>query len=79
ILEVRDNGPGISKDQHEKIFERFYRGGAGRESQNSGAGLGLAIARWAVEVNHGRIELESEPRRGSTFRIVLPVQNQEGG
>jgi len=76
ILEVRDDGPGISKDQYEKMFERFYRGEAGHESQNSGAGLGLAIARWAVEVNGGRIEVESAKGRGSTFRVALSAQNQ---
>jgi len=72
-IEVRDSGPGIPKEEHDKIFERFYRLEKGSPDGASGAGLGLAIARWAVRVNRGRIDVESEERRGSTFRIVLPV------
>ncbi len=68
ILEVSDSGPGIPREHREKIFERFYRVDPAR-SQEGGVGLGLAIARWAVVVNGGRLELVS----GSTFRIVLPV------
>jgi signal transduction histidine kinase len=66
-------GPGIAPAHHEKIFERFYRVDAGRSSDIGGLGLGLAIARWAVEANGGRIELESEEGKGSLFRIVLPT------
>src|SRR5262249_26214141 len=71
-IEVQDTGPGIAPAQRERIFERFYRADAGRSG--SGAGLGLAIARWAVAANGGRIELESEESRGSLFRIVLPAR-----
>jgi signal transduction histidine kinase len=68
---VRDAGPGIPADQHERIFERFQRGRNGRRSE--GAGLGLTIVRAIVEAHHGRIEVESEPGAGSTFTIVVPV------
>jgi len=71
-VEVCDDGPGIPREHHEKIFERFHRVGKDRSSETGGAGLGLAIARWAVEINGGRIELESDEGRGSTFRIALP-------
>jgi len=70
-IEVQDVGPGIAAAHREKIFERFYRVDAARSSDMGGLGLGLAIARWAVEANGGRIELESEEGKGSLFRIVL--------
>ena len=70
-LWVRAQGPGIPADQHERIFERFQRGGGVRRSE--GAGLGLTIVRAIVEAHHGRIELESELGGGSTFTLVVPV------
>ncbi len=71
-LEVADSGPGIPPEHRERVFERFYRIDEGRSREQGGVGLGLAIARWAVAANGGRIELESTAGRGSTFRIVLP-------
>jgi heavy metal sensor kinase len=71
-IEVEDTGPGIPAAHQERIFERFYRVDPGRARESGGAGLGLAIARWAVAANGGRIELESEESKGSLFRIVLP-------
>jgi heavy metal sensor kinase len=73
VIEVRDDGPGIPAPHRERIFERFYRVDAGRSRDEGGVGLGLAIARWAVEANGGRVELASEEGRGSVFRIVLPA------
>jgi heavy metal sensor kinase len=72
LIEVQDSGPGIAPAHRERIFERFYRADAGLNGESAGAGLGLAIARWAVTANGGRIELESEEAKGSLFRIVLP-------
>jgi heavy metal sensor kinase len=72
LIEVQDTGPGIPAAHRERIFDRFYRLDSGRSRETGGIGLGLAIARWAVEANGGRIELESEEGRGSLFRIVLP-------
>ena len=71
-IEVEDTGLGISAVHQGRIFERFYRVDQGRSREAGGTGLGLATARWAVEVNGGRIELESEEGKGSLFRIVLP-------
>jgi len=71
-IEVQDTGPGIPIAHRERIFERFYRMDPGRARESGGVGLGLAIARWAVAANGGRIELESEESKGSLFRIVLP-------
>jgi len=72
-IEVGDTGVGIPSAHHGRIFERFYRVEQGRSRESGGTGLGLATARWAVEVNGGRIELESEEGKGSLFRIVLPM------
>ena len=68
VLEVRDHGPGIAADRGARIFDRHYRvGTAGR-----GAGLGLAIAKWAVEANRGQLTWEARTEGGSVFRISLP-------
>ncbi len=72
-IEVQDSGPGIPAAHQERIFERFYRVDPLRTRESGGVGLGLAIARWAVAANGGRIELESEEAKGSLFRIVLPA------
>ena len=79
VLEVSDTGPGVPEQHTPRLFDRLHRA-AGRETPGNaaapndggGAGLGLAIARWAVEANRGRLSYEREPGRGSTFRIALP-------
>lgn len=71
-VSVGDQGPGIPSEHREQIFDRFYRIDEGRSREMGGAGLGLAIARWAVEADGGRIYVES-PGRGSIFRIALPL------
>jgi heavy metal sensor kinase len=73
VVEIADQGPGIPRAHVMRVFERFYRVDRGRSRDEGGAGLGLAIALWAVERHGGRIELQSEEGKGSTFRIVLPV------
>jgi heavy metal sensor kinase len=78
VLEVIDNGPGIAPEHLPHVFERFYRADRARSRASGGAGLGLAIARWAVEANGGRIEVESDVHRGSVFRIVLRTAGTDG-
>ena len=72
-IEVIDNGPGIPEQQLEHIFERFTRGDAGETQRVGGTGLGLAISKSLVELHGGRLEAESTPGRGSTFRVRLPA------
>jgi len=72
VVEVQDSGPGIDPEHQSRVFDRFYRVDKSRSRDAGGAGLGLSIAKWAVEANGGRIELESEQDKGCTFRIRLP-------
>lgn len=76
VVAVCDEGPGIAAEHRDRIFERFYRGDSIRASER-GAGLGLPIAKWAVAVNGGRIELDTEVGAGSTFRLCFPASKGE--
>jgi two-component system phosphate regulon sensor histidine kinase PhoR len=71
-ISVSDTGIGIPKAEQERIFERFYRVDAARSRESGGTGLGLSIVKHLVEVHGGRIEVDSEVGRGSTFSIILP-------
>lgn len=71
LLQVRDNGIGISADQQDRIWQRFYRVDAARGSEG-GAGLGLAIVRQIARAHGGYMTLESIPGKGSTFTLHLP-------
>jgi two-component system phosphate regulon sensor histidine kinase PhoR len=75
---VSDTGPGIPLKEQAHLFERFFRGSAGRQSSAPGTGLGLAIAKEIVERHEGRIEVESEgvPGKGATFTVWLPVAQE---
>lgn len=72
-IEIADQGPGIASEHLPKIFERFYRVDTARSRDAGGHGLGLAIAKWSVERQGGRIEVESAVGKGSTFRLLLPT------
>src|SRR5215217_1549315 len=71
---VRDTGIGIPEGAQPRVFDRFYRVDKARARTMGGAGLGLSIAQWIVEVHGGEINLASTPGHGSTFTIVLPTQ-----
>lgn len=72
VVAVTDTGIGIPPEEHDRIFDRFHRVDAARDRVSGGTGLGLAIARRAAVALGGRIELDSTPGQGSTFRLVLP-------
>ena len=72
-LSVVDQGPGLTDEQLERVFERFYRADPSRSRALGGSGIGLAIAKALVELMGGRIWAESPgPGQGSTFRVILP-------
>jgi signal transduction histidine kinase len=73
---VRDAGPGVSIEERDRIFERFYRGRSGHR-RSDGAGLGLSIVQAIAEAHGGRVELDSEPGRGATFTVIVPVNHRE--
>ncbi|WP_131739448.1 HAMP domain-containing sensor histidine kinase, partial [Actinomadura roseirufa] len=82
VLEVQDEGPGLSPADAERIFDRFARAdgsrtrGSSRGAAGGGAGLGLAIARSLVAAHGGRIELDTAPGHGATFRVSLPLLDE---
>jgi signal transduction histidine kinase len=72
VIDVEDTGPGIPIEYRDMVFDRFFRVDTSRSRSDGGIGLGLSIARWAVEANGGTLSLERSDSTGSVFRIALP-------
>src|SRR6185436_12669897 len=70
---VADQGVGIEPNEIRRIFERFYRSSRGNLQNVRGSGLGLALVNASIEAHGGRIDVSSEPGRGSRFLIALPM------
>jgi two-component system phosphate regulon sensor histidine kinase PhoR len=77
VVGVHDNGPGLPKGEHARIFERFYQTQHLLSGKQPGSGLGLAITKAIVEGQGGRILVESEPGRGSSFMLEFPAVKDE--
>ena len=73
-LSVSDRGFGIPKAEQQKIFEKFYRGSDPFVQKIRGSGIGLSITKHVADLHGGQVLVESEPRRGSTFTIRIPIR-----
>ncbi len=78
FMEVRDTGIGIAREDLGKIFDRFFRADKARTRRESGSGLGLSIVKWIVDAHGGKIEVQSEPGKGTSFTVFLPFKRKEG-
>lgn len=78
LISVSDRGIGIAKNEQRKIFDKFYRAEDSLVHETKGSGLGLALVRHIVEAHGGEVLLESNPGRGSTFTLVLPLIKEKG-
>jgi signal transduction histidine kinase len=76
FLSVKDTGCGIKKEDQNKIFEKFVQVASGEKV--GGTGLGLAITKAMVVMQGGKITVDSEPGRGATFRVAMPVYKGQG-
>ena len=76
LVEVSDNGEGVSEQDRQIIFEKFAKARHRNTGRPSGSGLGLTISRRIVEHHHGRIWVKAEARRGATFCVFLPAAGQ---
>ena len=73
LLVVQDTGIGIPPADQGRVFERFYRVDKSHSKASGGTGLGLSIVKHAVQYHHGKVELQSEPGKGTTMRVLLPM------
>jgi heavy metal sensor kinase len=73
VIGITDQGPGVAPEHRELIFGRFFRVDQSRTRSGGGAGLGLAIAKWAVEIHGGQLTVQDGLRGGSEFQIRLPI------
>jgi len=73
VCEIADDGPGLSQEQAERVFERFYRASSSRGREDGGTGLGLAIVAALVAAHDGKVEVDSAPGEGAVFRVILPL------
>lgn len=76
-LSVRDNGIGIAKEEHKKVFQAFYRGSSSQMDRSSGSGIGLLVVQQVALAHGGEIQVESEPGKGAHFILSIPRQRNK--
>jgi heavy metal sensor kinase len=76
-IDVEDTGVGLSPEDLQRVFERFFRADASRSSSTEGAGLGLSLVQWIAEQHGGAIAVRSRLGEGSTFTVTLPIIKQD--
>lgn len=74
IIKISDTGIGMSKEQQQRIFDRFYRVDTSRNQSIQGTGLGLSIVKSIVAMHHGKISVDSTEKKGTTFTLILPKE-----
>jgi signal transduction histidine kinase len=79
VLEVSDEGPGLTPEQSERVFERFYRTDTARSRAKGGTGLGLSIVAAITAAHGGTVQVDSRPGEGTTFRVLLPLGGTGSG
>lgn len=77
VISIKDQGIGMSADECENLFTKFYRAKNNATAKTAGTGLGLYLTKYFVEAHHGRVEVDSEQNHGSTFKIFLPLELPE--
>jgi two-component system OmpR family sensor kinase len=78
VIEVEDSGPGMSDEEADRVFERFYRADQSRSRSSGGVGLGLSIVAAVAEAHGGTVSAHSNGGGGATFRIEL-IAHTNGG
>jgi two-component system OmpR family sensor kinase len=76
VVEVEDDGPGLTEDQSAQVFERFYRADPSRSRRHGGAGLGLAIVAAVIEAHDGSVAASPAPPHGARLTVRLPVASE---
>jgi signal transduction histidine kinase len=80
LLKVADTGIGIAAEDQQRIYDRFFQADPARvHKENDGAGLGLSIAKWIVDIHHGQIVVHSTVGQGTSFHVTLPALPHEPG
>jgi signal transduction histidine kinase len=79
VVSVSDTGIGIASQDLAHIFDRFWRADKARSREQGGAGLGLSIAKWIVDIHGGSIDVESNPGKGSIFHVRVPLDQRGEG
>jgi two-component system sensor histidine kinase VicK len=74
LFEIQDQGLNIPKDKQKKIFKAFYRAEEGKSKEYLGGGIRLALSRGIITIHGGKMWVESEDEKGSTFRFTLPIK-----